>query len=95
MIRQDRMQRFAEFVVADHFESTVDLYWDTTRRGYATARRLHRRAQRADSSGFISVLVRKTEQLNRIYETYLLRESARIERLGYILDESVRVEPYD
>jgi len=31
------MQGFAEFV-AENFESTVDLYWDNPRRGYATAR---------------------------------------------------------
>jgi hypothetical protein len=31
------MQSFAEFV-AEHFESTVDLYWDNLRPGYATAR---------------------------------------------------------
>lgn len=31
------MQSFAEFV-AEHFESTVELYWDNPRRGYATAR---------------------------------------------------------
>lgn len=40
------------------------------------------------------VLVSKTEQLNRIYETYLRREAARIERLGYKLSGPVRADPY-
>ena len=133
------MQSFAEFV-ADHFESTVDLFWDNPRCGYATARfsvqevavtvafeqmqpespwRAGFTAERGEPTQLVLsafeifngvmqaleefldirqpdvlVLVSKTEQLNRIYETYLRREAARIERLGYVLDGPVRVAPY-
>ncbi|HYI97823.1 MAG TPA: hypothetical protein VEX68_30065 [Bryobacteraceae bacterium] len=31
------MQSFAQ-LVANHFESTADLYWDNTRRAHVTAR---------------------------------------------------------
>lgn len=133
------MQSFAEFI-AEHLESTVDLYWDNPRRGYATARfgvrevavtvtfeqmepgspwRVGFTADRAEStqvmvSAFemfngvmqaleefldvrqpeVVVLVSKTEQLTRIYEVYLRREVARVERLGYVLDQPLRAEPY-
>jgi hypothetical protein len=40
------------------------------------------------------VLVSKTEQLTRIYETYLRREAARMERLGYQFEGPVRADPY-
>jgi hypothetical protein len=40
------------------------------------------------------VLVGKTEQLARIYETYLRREVARIERLGYQLEGQLKADPY-
>lgn len=39
------------------------------------------------------VLVSKTEQLARIYEAYLRRESGRMERLGYSLDPAVKAAP--
>jgi hypothetical protein len=42
----------------------------------------------------VLVLVSKTEQLSRIYETYLRREAARIERLGYRLEGPARSDPY-
>jgi hypothetical protein len=40
------------------------------------------------------LLVSKTEQLTRIYDVYLRREAARMEHLGYLLEGSVRAEPY-
>jgi hypothetical protein len=42
----------------------------------------------------VLVLISKTEQLSRIYETYLRREAARIERLGYRLEGPARSDPY-
>jgi hypothetical protein len=133
------MQSFAEFV-AEHFDSTVDLYWDNPRRGYATARfgvkdvavtvdfeqmdsdspwRVGFTAERGEPTQVVLaafeilngvmqaveefleirqpdalVLVSKTEQLTRIYEVYLRREAARIERLGYVLKAPVRADPY-
>ena len=42
----------------------------------------------------VLVLVSKTEQLARIYETYLRREGARIERLGYRIEGPVKADPY-
>ena len=133
------MQSFAEFV-AENFESTVDLFWDNPRRGFATARfgvrevaitvgfeqmepespwRVSFTAEHGElTQGILSafevfngvmqaleefldirqpevlVLVSKTEQLTRIYETYLRREAARIERLGYQPEGPVRADPY-
>jgi hypothetical protein len=122
------MQGFAEFV-AEHFESTVDLYCDNPGPGYATARfnvqevavtvtfeqmeadspwRVGFTAERGEPTQVILsafeilgvrqpdalVLVSKTEQLTRIYETYLHREAAKIEHLGYLLEGPVRAEPY-
>jgi hypothetical protein len=42
----------------------------------------------------VLVLVSKTEQLARIYETYLRREAARIERLGYQLEGQLKADPH-
>jgi hypothetical protein len=42
----------------------------------------------------VLVLVSKTEQLSRIYETYLRREATRIERLGYRIESPVQADPY-
>lgn len=133
------MQGFAEFI-AENFESTVDLYWDNPRRGYASARfgvretaitvafeqmesgsswRVGFTAERGEPTQvalsafeifngvmqaleeFLDirqpdtlVLVSKTGQLTHIYEVYLRREATRLERLGYVLEEPVRAEPY-
>lgn len=133
------MQGFAEFV-AEYFESSVNLYWDNPRGGYATARfsvqevavtvtfeqmeagspwRVGFTAERGEPTQVVLsafeifngvmqaleefldirqpdalVLVSKTEQLTRIYDAYLRREAARLERLGYVLEGPVRSEPY-
>ncbi len=41
----------------------------------------------------VLLLLSKTEQLSRIYETYLRREAARIERLGYRIKGPVKTHP--
>lgn len=42
----------------------------------------------------VLVLVSKTGQLSRIYDTYLRREATRIERLGYRIERPVKTDPY-
>jgi hypothetical protein len=42
----------------------------------------------------VVMIVSKSEQLTRIYETYLKREAGRLERMGYILETTSRTDPF-